>query len=327
MNRSLCTIFLWILSIGPSCGKSYAMTLDVNSTVWIFLNWGRPSRIVSPFLDCSSSKTTPVQVECGFRIFNILMESGDVYTWWLPMYLTSEFTAGLDYDESKRAIVPDGGTVIPCYTLEINRNFRKLPKLPDLPDLPGTGLPEEERQKETKLVKIVAPGQGLVGLTNKGHVLKSNPLTYGEDYTPHWYYVGESAQSIIYLYSNDDTQLPNYSEIDKVKEHPAFHISVGNDGQERPPEVELSSDVMLITDVSYIVSMNSGFPILDLSMFRFLHAATTSLPAHPSWCSRGDMMLTRRCFQPSSQSFRTDLSSPLSGATTTLVLSPPPESS
>ena len=65
----------------------------------------------------------------------------------------------------------------------------------------------------------------------------------------------------MYLYSNRDIQLGNYSEIDKVKKHPAFHTAAGNDGKARPPEVELSSDMMLITDVSYVASIISGFPI------------------------------------------------------------------
>ena len=47
-------------------------------------------------------------------------------------------------------------------------------------------------------------------------------------------------------------QLPYYSEIDKVKEHSTFRTITGDDGQERPPQVELSSDTMLITHVSYI---------------------------------------------------------------------------
>ena len=51
------------------------------------------------------------------------------------------------------------------------------------------------------------------------------------------------------------------TEIDKVKEHLAFHITIGDNGQERPPEVELPSDTMLITNVSYITLMNSGFPV------------------------------------------------------------------
>jgi len=58
-------------------------------------------------------------------------------------------------------------------------------------------------------------------------------------------------------FSNRDAQLPGYSEIDEVKNHPVFHTTTGNDGKEKPPQVELSSDTMLITDVSYIASMGS----------------------------------------------------------------------
>ena len=39
-----------------------------------------------------------------------------------------------------------------------------------------------------------------------------------------------------------------------VKEHTAFRTTIGSDGKERLPEVELSSDIMLVTHVSYIAS-------------------------------------------------------------------------
>ena len=164
--------------------------------------------------------------------------------------------AKLDKDESTRVIVPDGGTVIPCYTWEISMDPAKLPSLPDLPDLPMTGLPEEERRKETKLVKIAACSNSLVGLTNKGHVLKMKEL-YVEDPTWVWDYVSEGARTIWHPFLNRDMQLPKYSEIDEVKKHPAFHTTADNDNKERPPQVELSSDTMLITHVSPITPMNS----------------------------------------------------------------------
>jgi SCF-associated factor 1 len=106
-----------------------------------------------------------------------------------------EAMAELDKDESTKAIVPDGGTVIPCHTWEMNMDPVKLPILPDLPDLPATGLPEEERRKETKLIKIAAFDNSLVGLTNKGHVLKMDGLIH-RGLHPVWNYVSESAQMI-----------------------------------------------------------------------------------------------------------------------------------
>jgi hypothetical protein len=66
-------------------------------------------------------------------------------------------------DGPTEVVVPDGGTVIPCHTREINMDPVKLPILPDLPELPATGLPEEERRKETKLIKIEALDHCLVG--------------------------------------------------------------------------------------------------------------------------------------------------------------------
>jgi len=171
------------------------MALDANSTVWTFRNWGRPFQLVSPLLDCSSPETTPVQVECGKKTSAVLTRSGDVYVWW-PFHGTmesryKEAMTELDKDESTKAIVPDGRMVIPCYTWEINEDPIKLPKLPKLPDLPGTGLPEEECRKETKLIQIGFCHSSLVGLTNKGHILQLHRLD--SKYFGRWCYVSESA--------------------------------------------------------------------------------------------------------------------------------------
>ena len=171
------------------------MMLDANSAVWIFLDWGRPFRLVSPLLNCSSPETTPIQIKCAWRLSVILMESGDVYLWEPFGWRYHEATVELDKKEFTRAIVPDGGTVIPCYTWEINVNPIKLPILPDLPDLPATGMPEEECRKETKLIKIAALSQVLFGLTNKGHVLKMDDLRISNPILV-WNYVSESTQMI-----------------------------------------------------------------------------------------------------------------------------------
>ena len=232
------------------------MTLDANYTVWNFESWGRPYRLASPLLDCSSPETTPVQVERGSSFSAVLTRSGDVYGWPVHVDQHRKAIAGLDKDESTRAIVPDGGTVIPCHTWEINMDPTKLPSLPDLPDLSMTGLPEEERKKKTRLIKIAACSNSLVGLTNKGHVLKMKEL-YMENPTWVWDYVSEGARMIWRLLLNRDMQLPNYSEIGEVKKHLASHTTTGNDDQEIPPRVELSSNTMLITHVSHITPMNS----------------------------------------------------------------------
>ena len=180
-----------------------------------------------------------------------------MYAWW-PFEGAiedryRETMTELDKDESTKAVVPDDGTIIPCHTWGINKDPVKLPILPDLPDLHATGLPEEERRKETKLIKIAAFDNCLVGLTNKGHVLKIDGLT-DEDSIQIWRYVSENAWKRCNIFSSHDTQLPYYSEIDKVKEHSAFRTTTGDDGQENPPQVELPSDTMLITHVSDIAS-------------------------------------------------------------------------
>ena len=178
------------------------MTLDANFTVWNFRSWGRPFKLNSSSLDCSSPKTTPVQIECGDEFSTVLTKSGDVYVWWPfkgtlgDRYL--EGMAELDKDESTKAIIPQDGTVIPCHTWEINEDPVKLPALPDLPDLPATGLPEDGRRKETKLIEIAALDDFLVGLTNKGHVLRLDGMN-DEHSVRLWRYVSKSAQTILYL--------------------------------------------------------------------------------------------------------------------------------
>ena len=105
----------------------------------------------------------------------------------------------LDLDESTKAVVADVGTIIPCHTWEINKDPVKLPTLPDLLDLPATGLPDDELRKETKLIKIANFDNCLVGLTNKGHILKTDGLT-DEDSVQIWRYVSENTQIIWNLF-------------------------------------------------------------------------------------------------------------------------------
>lgn len=233
------------------------MTLDADSTIWNFRSWGRPFRLVSPSLDCSSPETTPTQIECGWGFSTVLTKSGDVYAWW-PFSDSFEdqyrqTMTELDGNDFTKASVPDGEAVIPCYPWEMKKDPAKLPILPDLPDLPATGLSEKECMEETKLIKIAALDNFLVGLTNKGHVLKIDGLT-DEDSIQIWRYVSENARRNWNLFLSRDIQLPNYSEIDKVKEHAAFQTTTDDNGQERPPQVRLSPNTMHITHVSYIAS-------------------------------------------------------------------------
>jgi len=240
------------------------MALDANSTVWNFISWGRPFRLVSPLLDCSSLETTPIQIECGWEFSTVLTKSGDVYAWW-PFGGTfqdqyQEAIAKLDKDESTKAIVHHDEMAILCYTWEVEKDPVKLPILPNLPDLPGIELPEEEHRKETKLIKIAALNYCLIGLTNKGHVLKIDGLT-NERSIQAWSYVSERAQMMWNPFLNCNAQLPNYSEIDKIKEYSPFDTTAANSGQEIPPQVGFPLDTTLISHVSYINLMNSEFHV------------------------------------------------------------------
>ena len=236
------------LSLYFSCGFDHSAALDANSTIWIFKAWGCPIQLVSPSLDCSSPETTPIQAECGPLYCAVLTRSGDVYAWW-----TNSDPFERLYLEAVMPWARPAKTVIPCQTKELKLNPIKLPALPDLPDLPDTGLSGEDRGKETRLIKIAA-GDGLIGLTNKGHVLRLD-LMDSEDDTWIWYYVSENVRALVPCLSCG-VQLPHYSEVGKVKKIPAFRPTTGDDGQKRPPQVELLSDTLLITHVSNIAPIN-----------------------------------------------------------------------
>lgn len=168
------------------------MALDTNSTVWTFKSWGEPIQLISPSLDCSSPETTPIQIECGDMFSAALTRSGDVYAWWLNRGDFDELY--WEIHETSMALVPDHEAAIPCRTLELKTDPIKLPAFSDLPDLPATGLPGGQRSKETRLIKIAACSSCLIGLTNKGHVLKLDGLSTDNN-TWIWDYVSENVGS------------------------------------------------------------------------------------------------------------------------------------
>ena len=267
------------------------MTLDTNSTVWTFRSWGRPFRLISPLLDCSSPETTPLQIECGWKFCSVLARSGDVYAWW-PFdgsfeNLHWQTMNKLDRDRSTMAIVSGDETIVPCHVWEMKYDPIKLPALPDLPDLPSTGIPEKERKKSTKLIKIAAFENSMIGLTNKGHVLKIDGLT-GGDSIRSWRYVSGCTRVILDLFSNSGTQLPNYSEIDKV----------GGKSQPQPrPEVQLLSDTMHITHVSHTASMLFIFRAYGPTTSRSRRIIRRSSLTRPLLCSREISTPLRECSQ------------------------------
>src|SRR5882762_2958403 len=157
-----------------SCGRYHTMALDAKLQVWTFVSWGRPFRLDSPLLDCHSLDTTPMQVECGWMYSSILTKSGDVLVYWqgtgdIEERIINHNNAVRDQPESLACATPDH--TIPCATWTMQANPFRLPAVPQVPDLPDTRLSEEERRRETKLIKIAALDNVIIGLTNKGHVL------------------------------------------------------------------------------------------------------------------------------------------------------------
>jgi len=92
--------------------------------------------------------------------------------------------------------------IIPCITWDLDIIPTRLPPIPALPDLPNTG---DTKSDPTQLIQIAGLDNHIVGLTNHGHVLKYGSL-HDETGVPHgrWEY------------------LPQFSEVDRVREQPTF---------------------------------------------------------------------------------------------------------
>ncbi|TFY78827.1 hypothetical protein EWM64_g5186 [Hericium alpestre] len=191
-----------------SCGRLHTMALDSASQVWTFLSWGRPFRLQSPLLDSYAPDTTPQQIECGWAFSSILTKSGDVLVYW-PF--NGDMQREIEEREAQMNEMGDKNAYatsdkcISCAPWILQKDPFRLLVIPALPDLPDTGLSEEQLAEETKLIKIAAYDCHIVGLTNKGHVLKFGDLSSEVSYTRgHWEY------------------LPQFSEAARVAEHPTF---------------------------------------------------------------------------------------------------------
>jgi len=187
------------------------MALDANNQVWTFVNWGRPFRLDTPLLDCTSPETTPIQAESGWSFSSVLTESGDVLVFW-PFSgeigtLCDEENAAMDERGDCHAYATPGNC-IPCVHWPLRADPLRIPHIPQLPELQDTGTTEEL----TTLVKIAAFDNHIIGLTNKGHVLKFGDLSNENsfDRTTRWQY------------------LENFSELSKVAAHPQFRDENAN---------------------------------------------------------------------------------------------------
>ena len=165
------------------------MALDDKDAIWTFISWGRPFKLVTSLLDCSSPDTTPIQVECGWGYSCALTASGTVLVWWpLGEAIQQRFTIKMhemDTARNTQAHATREGE-IPCSCWDLDFDPLHVPPLPELPNIRG-----DDESGEVKLVKVAAMDGFLIGLTNKGHVLKfgdlSNELTLQHG---RWEYVG-----------------------------------------------------------------------------------------------------------------------------------------
>ncbi|KDQ61371.1 hypothetical protein JAAARDRAFT_30797 [Jaapia argillacea MUCL 33604] len=217
-----------------SCGRLHASALDANGSVWTFENWGRPFRLLSPLLDNSSPDSTPEQIECGWSFSSTLTRSGDVLVWWPFQPLMHDRietkNAEMDAEGNKRAEARNG--VIQCVPWDLVMDPIRLPHIPhDLPYLTGTAASQEVLNADTKLVKIASADNLIIGLTNKGHVLKFDNLAGpGTVQQGRWEY------------------LPLFSEVGRVRAHPTF--SPSQDSQDEPFNAIDPPEVMHVTHIS-----------------------------------------------------------------------------
>lgn len=80
--------------------------------------------------------------------------------------------AQFDREGGKKVKVAGSEDVIPCVTWDLHMDPIRLPNLPPLPELGEAN----ESDENIVLTQIAALDNNLVGLTNKGHVLKYGNL-------------------------------------------------------------------------------------------------------------------------------------------------------
>lgn len=180
-----------------SCGRLHATSLDDNLNVWNFLSFGRPFRLVTPFLDGTTPDSTPVQVESGWSFSSVLTKSGDVFVWWpLDGDMKQLIDARNDaMDQAGLHAHPTEDGIIPCAHWELRNDPYRLPELPRLPKLDGT----DAEDVSVHLVKIAALHSHLIGLTNRGHVVKILVQTRDTARLEGWAYVCRSQAGCAHL--------------------------------------------------------------------------------------------------------------------------------
>ncbi|KAG6821200.1 hypothetical protein H0H93_004020 [Arthromyces matolae] len=156
-----------------SCGRLHASSMDAEGQIWTFPSWGRPFRLASDIFNDPASK--PMQIECGWQFSSVLTVSGDVFIWWPFSGSTAETIEVINTqmnEQGDKKASPQADNSIPCVTWDLNENPTQLPLIPSLPEISDG----ESEDKPTQLIQIAGMDTQIVGLTNKGHVLKFGNL-------------------------------------------------------------------------------------------------------------------------------------------------------
>ncbi|KAG6891190.1 hypothetical protein C0995_008442 [Termitomyces sp. Mi166 len=175
-----------------SCGRLHSSSLDSEGQIWTFPNWGRPFRLVSDFFTDPASK--PLQIECGWSFSSVLTVSGEVFVWWPFSGETAERIAAVNAQMNRQGNMKASALAdnsIPCVTWDLKENPTRLPSIPSLPGLPGG-----DSEKPIQLIQIAGLDAQIIGLTNKGHVLKFSSLRSKETSSAgSWQYLPEFSRS------------------------------------------------------------------------------------------------------------------------------------
>ncbi|KAF9519464.1 hypothetical protein BS47DRAFT_1468626 [Hydnum rufescens UP504] len=200
--------------VSLSAGRKHVIALDAKGQVWLFTSWGRPARILSPVIsDTSSAISRVVQAEAGWYNITVLTDSGTVYVEWpfgaqweLRSMRTMRTAARVSEDRR-----------VPCEAWDLHHDLFELPPIPqNLPTLRAdTDATVEE---DLRLIKIAAGDQFLVGLTNRGHVLRIDLETDDGDLED-----GLTTLRLKFRHGERKWEyLPQFSELKHVREHPTF---------------------------------------------------------------------------------------------------------
>jgi len=156
-----------------SAGRLHAAALDSTNGIWNFKSWGCPYKLTAPVL--ADPVDPPIQVDCGWGFTSCLTKSGNVYVWFpfggaLKAIIDTKMS---EIGEAREPTAREQNGSIPCAIWNTGFEPVRLPAIPSLPDLPEVGQSNSNSDEtDTHLVQIAGMDRILIGLTNRGHVLK-----------------------------------------------------------------------------------------------------------------------------------------------------------